>query len=199
VVVATARIIRYFAFSSMVLFTVVASLFTAGYAMDDPGGWQGIASVAAWLVPMVLLAVVAWRWPAQAVPVLGAATVAVVLLALWAFIAGPDWGAVEDRIGPVRAVAAFAVAGPLAVLGLKRAVAAGWALVALGLAPAVLSARVGPGSSPVLVVTTFVTLAGLLYLLSSRFDRPRAGSRHTAPNRAWAISQAEQRPGTRRR
>jgi hypothetical protein len=167
----TARVLRYVAFILMVLFTVTASSLTAAYAMDDPGGWRGAALIAAWLVPLILLTIVAWRSPTQAVPVLAVATGLVVLLHAWAFIAGPAWGPVEDRIGPVRAVAAFTVAGPLAVLGLRRAAAAGWAMLALGLLPAVLSARVGPGSSPVLLVTVLVTTAGLLYLLSARFDQ----------------------------
>jgi hypothetical protein len=152
----TARVFRYVAFSLMVLFTAVASLFTAANAMDDPGGWQGAAFVAAWLVPLVVLAAVAWRSPAHAVPVLWTATGLVVLLDVWAFVAGSAWGAVEDRVGPIRAVAAFAVAGPLAVLGLRLAAAAGWAMLTLGLLPAVLSTRAGPGSSPVFMVTVFV-------------------------------------------
>jgi hypothetical protein len=179
----TAGVLRYVAFSLMVLFTVVGSLFTAAYALDDPGGWRGALLVAGWLVPLTVLAVVAWRWPARAVPALAVATCAVVLLHGWAFIAGSEWGAVEDRIGPIRAVAAFSVAGPLAVLGLRRAAAAGWSMLALGLLPAVVSARVGPGSSPVFLVAGAVTVAGLLYLLSSRFDRPPSGSRPTPPGR----------------
>lgn len=170
----TAPVIRYVAFSVLATFTVAASLFTIGYALDEPGGWPGAWSVAAWLVPLLLLAVMSWRWPQRAVPVLCVAAAAVVLLNAVAFVAGTDWGAFEDRVGPVRAIAAFTVAGPLAVLGLRHAVAAGWALLAIGVLPVALSVRIGPGSAPVFVIGVVVTFGGLLYLLSSRFRRPLA-------------------------
>jgi hypothetical protein len=66
-------------------------------------------------------------------------------------------------------------------------------MLALGLLLAVLSALVGPGSSPVFMVTAFVVLAGLLYLLSSRFDRPSVGSRHTTPGRPDAAPRTSRR------
>jgi hypothetical protein len=150
---------------------VGASAFTIGYALDEPGGWPGLGIVAVWLAPLLLLAVMAWRWPRRAVPVLCVAAAAVVLLDVVALVVGADWGGFEDRVGPVRAIAAFTVAGPLAVLGLRHAVAAGWALLAIGAVPAALSMLVGPGSAPLLLIGVALTLAGLLYLLSSRFNR----------------------------
>ncbi len=40
--------------------TAVITLFLAGDTIADPGGWQAAALIALWLVPLAVLAVLAW-------------------------------------------------------------------------------------------------------------------------------------------
>lgn len=72
-----AKFVKYLAFTVMLLFGVFGSLFAAGYAFEDPGGWASVGMVAAQLIPFVILAVVAVRKSDWAVPVFVVITIAV--------------------------------------------------------------------------------------------------------------------------
>jgi hypothetical protein len=126
----TAKILTYIAFTLMALFGVVGGLFVAGYAFEDLSTWAAIGSTAAWLVPTVVLCLLALtRY--SAVP-----TVFVVLTGLVAAFTLVDSsvGLVDrDALGPVAAIGVFALAVSLAVLGLRQASLAGLLLVVLGL------------------------------------------------------------------
>jgi hypothetical protein len=165
------RVIRYVGFGWAVLFTLTAGLFTAGYALDDPGGWRGVTLVAAWLVPLGVLTVIAAEWPRKGGRVLTAAVAIAVLLEVSALIAGTGRADLEEGSGPLRAVSAFALATPLAVLGLRRPVAAARLLLILGIATVVLSFTRGAGSAPMGAAGVGVVVTGLLYLLSNRSRR----------------------------
>ena len=119
------RIIRYVAFGWATVSTLLAATFTAVYAMNDPGGWRGVALILVWLIPLALLSVAAARWPRRAVRPLTVAVAAVVLLELATVLLGTGWADVEGQLGPIRAVAVLTLAGPLAVLGLRRPFVAG--------------------------------------------------------------------------
>jgi len=54
------------AFGLMVALTALFGLFAAGYAFEDPGGWQAWGIVAAVAVPLLALTFVAHRWPTAA-------------------------------------------------------------------------------------------------------------------------------------
>jgi hypothetical protein len=165
------RTLRWVAFVWAALFTALAGLFTAGYALDDPGGWRGVGLVAAWLVPLALLTGAAVRWPRKVIGPLTVAVGAAVLAEAAALVSHRGWADFENRVGPVRAVVVFTLAAPLAVLGLRRIVGAAWLLSGLGLATLSLSMAPGAGSAPMRVVGFCVLISGLLYALSNRFRR----------------------------
>lgn len=169
------RAIKWLGFGIMAAFSLIASLFIAGEAFDEPGGAAAIPLVLAWLAPLLALAALALfvpRWGAWA---LAGLTVVLVTGSVWFAIDPAAWLMVEDQTGPVRAVAVFVLAGALGVLGLKRTAIAGWLLLAVGLGPVVIS---GLGSlanvvslSPVSVIPV---ITGVLYLISAQLTRSSA-------------------------
>ena len=125
----TARVLKYIAFTLMVLVGLVGGLFVAGYAFEDLSTWAAIGSTAAWLVPTVVLCLLALT-TYSAVP-----TVFVVLTGLVSAFTLLDSavGLVDrDSLGPVAAIGVFALAVSLAFLGLRQASLAGLLLVVLG-------------------------------------------------------------------
>src|SRR6478735_6441135 len=67
----------------MAVFTVFGGAFIGGYAMDEPGGTAGLLLILAWAAPMLILAALAWFWPAGTAPLLLALTAAFVALCVW--------------------------------------------------------------------------------------------------------------------
>ena len=55
-----AHFARTFALWMMLGFALLGGLFTAGYALADPGGTEGGLLVALWAVPLVVLSILAW-------------------------------------------------------------------------------------------------------------------------------------------
>ena len=153
----------------MAVFTVLAGIVIVGYALQDPGGTAAMLMTLAWVVPMLILAVSAWFWPAATAPLLLALASAFIAACVWlAFDPEALRSFVSDN-GPVIAVSVVALAFPAAVLGLKRTALAGWLLVALGVLPLMITliARSGPVGS--LTAASVVPLiAGISYLLSVR-------------------------------
>jgi hypothetical protein len=153
----------------MAVFTVLAGVFIAGYALQDPGGNTGLLITAAWVLPMLILAVAAWFWPAPTAPLLLALTASFIAACVWLAF---DPAALREFIsenGPVIAVSVVALSFPAAVLGLKRTALAGWMLVALGALPLLITVigRSGPVAS--LAAASVVPLiAGIAYLVSVR-------------------------------
>jgi hypothetical protein len=115
-----ARAIKRLGFGVIAVFSLLAGLFIAGEAFEEPGGIGAISLVLAWLIPLVGLAGLAWFRPRLAAPIMIAFSGAVVLASLW-FAVDPDaWRVIEDQYGPVRAVAVFVLSAAVSVLGLKR-------------------------------------------------------------------------------
>ena len=154
----------------MAVFTVLGGVFIAGYALQDPGGNTGLLITAAWLLPMLILAV-SWPefWPAPTAPLLLALTASFIAACVWlAFDPAALRAFISDN-GPVIAVSVVALSFPAAVLGLKRTALAGWMLVALGALPLLITfiGRSGPVAS--LAAASVVPLiAGIAYLVSAR-------------------------------
>ena len=153
----------------MAVFTVLASIFIAGYALQDPGGNAGLLMTLAWVVPMLVLAVAAWFWPAPTAPLLLALASAFIAACVWLAF---DPAALREFIsenGPVIAVSVVALAFPAAVLGLQRAALAGWLLVALGVLPLLITVigRLG-GVSSLAAASVVPLIAGISYLVSAR-------------------------------
>ena len=175
----------------MAAFTVLAGIFIAGYAMQDPGGNTGLLIRLAWVLPMLILAVSAWFWPAPTAPPLLALVSAFIAACVWLAF---DPAALREFIsenGPVIAVSVVALSFPAAALGLKRTALAGWMLVALGVLPLLITiiGRSGPVAS--LTAASLVPLiCGVAYRVSVRMA---SGSQTSGNPRAAA---ARQRPGT---
>lgn len=152
----------------MSLYTVLASLFIGGYALQDPGGNAGLLMTLAWVLPMLILAAAAWLWPVVTAPLLLALASAFIAACVWLAV---DPAALREFIsenGPVVAVSVVALAFPAAVLGLKRTALAGWLLAALGVLPLLVTiiGRSGPVVS-LTAASVVPLLAGIAYLMSA--------------------------------
>ena len=153
----------------MAVFTVLGGAFIAGNALQDPGGNTGLLITATWVVPMLILAVSAWFWPAPTAPLLLALTASFIAACVWLAFDPAALRAFISENGPVIAVSVVALSFPAAVLGLKRTALAGWMLVALGALPLLITfiGRSGPVAS--LAAASVVPLiAGIAYLVSVR-------------------------------
>ena len=165
-----ARAIKRLGFGVIAVFSLLAGLFIAGEAFEEPGG-IGAISLLAWLTPLVGLATLAWFRPRLATPIMIALSGVVVLASLW-FAVDPDAWRVEDQYGPVRAVAVFVLGAAVGVLGLKRTAIAGWLLVALGVLP-IAASSLGSfaGAVSLSVVSVIPLITGILYLVSATLGR----------------------------
>ena len=167
----------------MAAFGLLGSLFVAGETSVDPGGWEAVALVALWVVPMVFLCALAVRRTDTAHRVLVAAVTVLAALWVWFALAPGWWRSLMDERGPVLAIASFAVGVAVAFLGLRRPGTAGGLLVVMATVPVVASAvasavldadRPDPagvlgGSSTAAAIPTLVV--GVLFLLSYAAER----------------------------
>lgn len=192
----TAKILRYAAFATMTLFGVFGGLFVAGYAFDDLETWTAIGLTAAWVVPTVVLSVLAVRRPDVGAPVLvGVAVVVGLLTVVDAVFTVVDVGAVAGG-GPVMAIVVFATAVVLGFLGLHREALSGLLLIMLAVAQFVATvaghgdALNDPGGGPGLgdllttssgVIVLPMALVGVLYLVAGALDQEPPGLRHLPP------------------
>jgi hypothetical protein len=110
------RIVWFGALGWAILFTVAAGLFTAGYALADPGGLAGIGLVLLWLVPLLGGSLLAWRWPSIAYRLLLVVAVLAVGLGLWQLLDPISLRDFEDANGPVTAIGSFITMVPIALL-----------------------------------------------------------------------------------
>jgi hypothetical protein len=168
----------------MGLFVVFFGLFIVGETVMDPGGWLAAGLIAAWAVPLLALAAIAWYRPSWA-PAVHRADCGRGRRQRVVRGGARAWRSFEDAHGPVRTIASFALAAPVALLGWKRPAAAGVLLLGvIGVVPVVLSAiglgarGLGVASTSLGVVSSPVVITGMLYLLAA------AVSRHAAPPQA---------------
>ncbi len=158
------RILRIVALVWAAAITTLAGAFAAGEALADPGGLAGVAMVALWVVPLVILLVLALRDPERALPLLAAVVLGVAVLAVWQATTPRTF----DRMGPVAAIASLVPLLPLAVSGRRRPWAAGLLLTALGLAPVAVAAFVGQvGMVSAMALAIPILLSGVLLLLAA--------------------------------
>lgn len=168
----------------MGVFTVLAGIVIVGDSMQSPGGTAAMLMTLAWVVPMLILAVAAWFWPAATAPLLLALSSAFIAACVWLAFDPAGLRSFVSENGPIIAVSVVALAFPAAVLGLRRTVLAGWLLVALGVLPLVITviARSGPVGS-ITAASVVPLIAGISYLASARMAR---GSTATGGHRAAA-------------
>lgn len=162
-----ARLLRRAGFAVMAVLTMVVGVFVIGETFDDPGGWGAVGLVSAWLVPLAVLAALAWRRPGLATWVLGALTGMVLVGAVWFAVDPQAARSLEDGVGPVRALAVFVVAAALGVLGLARTGPAAVLLLVVGLAPTLLGGLGRGGTSSLAAASLPAVLTGVLYLAST--------------------------------
>ncbi len=96
-------------------FAVLATLFISGYAFEDPGGWQAVGMMSAFVLPMLVLGLLAWRFPAgMHAPLLALSLISVVISwsqAYWQ----ESWRDFLNRTGPVLGIGTFALVFGLSV------------------------------------------------------------------------------------
>lgn len=145
----TAKVVRYTAFSLMMLFCTLGGLFAAGYAFDDPGGLAAVGLTLGWLVPVAGLSALALLRPDWGGPVLIGVT-ALAIAFSWAdtvFQLIPT-----DSWGPVGSMSLLGLGVALGFLGLHRSKLAGWLLVIASAAQmlgiVIGSLRMGDGDGP---------------------------------------------------
>jgi hypothetical protein len=191
-----ARVLKWIAFSLMVLFGLLGGLFVAGYAFEDPGGWTAVLMTVGWVLPMLALVVYALVRKEAAGPVFIAVTVFVglstVLDSLLTIVPRDSWG-------PVLAIGVFSLGVALAFLGLYRTSLAGLLMVVLAVVQVAamvlgqlvrgslaegspLSAMLGGSSGvvvlPLLVIGVLFLFAGSLGHDSLRGHAPRIHPAH---------------------
>lgn len=174
----TQNVLRHTGFAWMVLVGFLGGAFVVGETFDDPGGWAAVLMVSAWLVPLVVLAVLALARPepAERVFVVATTVVAVFTLADSAFGIVP-----RDDWGPVAAIVVFGLGVALGFLGVRRPALAGTLLVTVALAQFLATLLLGVGgeggggggSSGIVVLPLLV--GGVLFLLAGRHPSGAAG------------------------
>lgn len=154
------------------LFTVLASLFASGYAMEDPGGLAGLGLVALIMVPILVGIALAVKAPELAYRILLAVTALAVAVGVWQLIdprSLHDW---EFTNGPITAIASFATMLPLALTARIRMweCALMMLLVALAILAPELRAGVHLGSSGAVALPMLfdASLLGLAAALAPR-------------------------------
>lgn len=176
-----ARVLRIVGLVLTSLFAAFGILFAAGYAFEDPGGWQGVALFACMVVPLAVL-----TWLARSHPAAGLRWVLVgaVLLLAWAVLE-----LFVDLVdAPVLPMATLVLSVPAAVLGLRNARRGGELLLLIVAAPVVsvlarvLGEREGPplgaalGGSTGVVVLPLLLFAGIFLVAAAVEPRHPAGS-----------------------
>jgi hypothetical protein len=173
----------------MVAITVLFGMFAAGYAFEDPGGWRAWGMVAAVAAPMLLLTVVARRWPSVATWLLALGVLLVAVLAVLD-TQGEGGRALVQALGPVAAVNILMLGLPMAALGLQRPLAGGLLITGTAAAaylpyvPFVLAEGIPlvaslTWSSTILVVPFLVI--GVVFLVAAFLDHRAAAHTPTTP------------------
>ncbi len=174
-----AVLLRRVGFGLMALSTVLFGAFVVGETFADPGGWKAAGLVAAWAVPLAVLAAISWFRPRWAVYVLAVFSAAVIGVSVWFAVNPQAWRSFEDRNGPIRAVLTFVLVAVIAVLGLRRTAVAGVLLLAVGVVPVVVSSLGSSlGFASLSVVSAPPVITGVLYLVSAQMaERPAPPAR----------------------
>ncbi len=177
-----ASFLRRAGFALMVLFGGFFGLFVIGDTLSDPGGWKGAGLVALWVVPLVLVGLLAWFRPDAAAWVFALLAAAVIGLSIWSAVDPTGWRSFENHSGPIRAVVVFALAAALALWGLRRTMQAGVMLLVVGILPILISATAHNGMASLAAASSAPVVTGLLYVASAFVDRHLPPSRTGSPS-----------------
>lgn len=153
--------------------------FAAGEALADPGGLEGAALAATWIVPLALLGMLVHLRPDTTAIVLTVIVAALLAVLVWSTVQGDEWQTWEDRNGPARALAVYVVATASGFLGWRRPEAAGVLLLILGVAPGAILALGAAESNPLVVLSFPLLIAGALFIATDKLEHAEhRGSTH---------------------
>ncbi|MGZ4626780.1 MAG: hypothetical protein ACXV3S_10930 [Kineosporiaceae bacterium] len=161
-----ARFLRLTGFWLVAAVAGFFGLFVVGEMVTDPGGWTAVWLIAAFVVPLAFCCLLAWRRPDAGTWLLAVLTAALLAVDVWSAIDPGALRDLENRMGPVQAIAVLGVGAAVGVLGLTRTRAAGIMLVLLG-AGAWLSVGGVGGAAALAIVSGPLLLGGVLYPVSA--------------------------------
>lgn len=172
-----AQFAKSFALWMMVGFGLLGGLFTAGYALADPGGSTGSLLVALWAVPLIVLSVLAWLKSKFVKPALWILLIAAGVTNLVSLIFTEEYREFFNERGPWLAIGSFAFTITATVFGYHvDARLGGWMNITIALMPIAMSILafdlqyVLAVSSIAAALTPGFT-AGILLLISDRFAK----------------------------
>ena len=166
-----------FALWMMLGFALLGGLFTAGYALADPGGTEGAVLVALWAVPLVVLSILAWLKYKIVKTILWVFLISAVIVNLISVLFKEQyWNFFNDR-GPWLAVGSFVFTIVATVFGYHLdARLAGWMNITIAVVPLAVAliafepqAALAGGSTAAALTPGFT--AGILLLISDKFAR----------------------------
>ncbi len=172
-----AHFAKTFALWMMLGFALLGGLFTAGYALSDPGGSQGALLVAVWAVPLVVLSSLAALKYKFVGSILWVMLIAAIITNMISLVFADEYWTFINNNGPWLAVGSFVFTIVATVYGYHlNARLAGWMNITIALVP-LATALIGFGSevlrasgSTAAALTPGFT-AGILLLISDRFTR----------------------------
>ena len=190
----TSKVLKWVGFGLLVVLSlsaVVAMTFPEPGAVDPLNAWEIAGRAVLFLAPLSILTLLAARWPALAARVLPAAVGVLVVMGIWYLIDPSGWQAWEERNAAARGIVAMVLFAPIAVFGLRHALAAGRLLLIVGVVAPLDVALTGNDWSsfvggPYLTLTIVALMAGVLFILSDvagRSTRRPAGARPAAGRR----------------
>jgi hypothetical protein len=162
-----ASFLRLAGFAITAVFGGFFGLLLAAESISDPGGLKSAGLIAAWAIPLTVLILLAWRhqiWAGRVFLFLVGIDVAI---NIWFLADSSSWRALENNIGPVRAIYLFVLGTALAVYGLRRTLPAGLMLLVAGVVPTALSYQNRPGFSSLALASAAPLITGALYLTSA--------------------------------
>ena len=165
-------VVAWVGFSLVAAFSGFVALMLIGDLVADPGGWRAAGLIAAFVVPLVGLAALAFYWPAVAVRILAVLSLLPVGFGLWELLDYETVRAWEDTHGPVALALVVILGAALAIAGLSRPLASGVLMVVVTVVPLVL-AMVGAGSDwfrplSIGLVSLPILIGGVLFLVAGR-------------------------------
>ncbi len=172
-----AQFAKSFALWMMVGFGLLGGLFTAGYALADPGGSTGSLLIALWAVPLIVLSVMAWLKSKFVKPVLWVLLIAAGITNLVSLFFSDEYREFIDQRGPWLAVGSFAFTIVATVFGYHLDARLGGLMnIAIALMPIAMSILAFDFKYVISVSSTAAALtpgftAGILLLISSYYLR----------------------------
>ena len=172
-----AHFARTFALWMMLGFALLGGLFTAGYALADPGGTEGTLLVALWAVPLVVLSILAWLKYKIVKSILWIFLISAVIVNLIsALFKEQYWTFFNDR-GPWLAIGSFVFTIVATVFGYHLdARLAGWMNITIAMVPLAVAliafdpqAALAGGSTAAALTPGFT--AGILLLISAHYTK----------------------------